>query len=80
MKGVSIHHIYWPRRNYVTSTEKTFRNLPCHKVEMSTEGHRLLHQLAFQDNGVIPDKPDHEAMAKKINYCLKICKQSCKGE
>lgn len=80
MNGVSIHHIYFPRRDYQTRTEKTFRNLPCHKVEMSTEGHRQLHQLAFRDNGVIPDKPTPEQMVEKINFCMNVCKRSCNDE
>lgn len=77
MKDTSTHHLYYPKRNYTTRVEKIFRSLPCHKVEMSIEGHRLLHQLAFQDNGVIPDKPSENEMWAKINYCQKQCKGNC---
>lgn len=77
---MSRHHIFYPRRDYKTSTEKTFRRLPCHIVEMSEEGHRLLHQLAFRDNGVIPDKPTRDEMLAKIQHCRNVCKGKCKDE
>lgn len=80
MGETSTHHIWFPRRDYKTRVEKMFRQLPCHKVEMSVEGHRRLHQLAFADNGVIPTKPSKDEMIAKINYCQSICKGKCKDE
>lgn len=37
------HHLYWPKRDYRSPTEKAFRSLPCNIVEMNVNDHRILH-------------------------------------
>lgn len=51
-RTTNIHHLFWPRTRYQTDLEKTFRELPCLKVEMEVEAHNLLHY--YQDP---PRKP-----------------------
>ena len=68
------HHLYWPRRNYVTGLEKQFRNLPCHVLDMAIVDHRELHATQSA-----PNKPSREHMQEivnlhKQNLCL-ICRQ-----
>lgn len=42
-RTTNFHHLYYPRTRYQTELEKTFRELPCLKVEMEVGAHNLLH-------------------------------------
>ena len=55
----NTHHLFWPRRNYKTTLEKTFRQL--HTVKMCIEAHKLLHRTTQP-----PHKPSVEAMRVAI--------------
>lgn len=54
---MTVHHLYWPKRDYRSDLERRFRALPWHKVEMPVEAHELLHRLAAP-----PRKPSLEEM------------------
>lgn len=57
----SIHHLYWPRRDYKTSVEKEFRNLPQNKELMCRQEHDELHVTEQT-----PHKPKREEMLAAI--------------
>lgn len=52
-----VHHQFWPRRHYKTSTEKRFRELPENKVLICRNLHDEEHAL-FEP----PTKPDFTIM------------------
>ena len=53
---ITNHHLYWPKPDYTTHTEKAFRELPENKVPLP----RCLHDLEHLQ--APPDKPDLIAM------------------
>lgn len=57
-KGMTKHHLYWPRRDYQVGLEKKFRNLPCNVVLMDELKHRQLHATTRP-----PKKPTRTKMA-----------------
>lgn len=58
---MTVHHLYWPRRDYQTELERRFRTLPWNKVEMPAAAHELLHRYAAP-----PRKPPLEEMLAAI--------------
>lgn len=57
----SIHHEYWPRRDYSTPTEKRFRELDDNKISLPRCVHDDLHAVSE-----IPAKPSVEEMLGAI--------------
>lgn len=57
MKGMTRHHLFWPRTDYKTALERKFREHPLTSVELPEETHRLVHM--YQDP---PRKPSREFM------------------
>lgn len=55
------HHIFHPRADYRTPTEKRFRRLPCNVVQIDKITHRLLHQYTKP-----PQKPPVDVMVQAI--------------
>lgn len=58
---LTVHHLYWPRREYQTDLERRFRTLPWNKIEMPVAAHELLHRLAPP-----PRKPAIEEMLAAV--------------
>ena len=58
---VTVHHLYWPRRDYQTELERRFRTLPWNKVEMPALAHELLHRCSLP-----PRKPPMEEMLAAV--------------
>lgn len=56
-----VHHRFFPRTNYVTRTEKSFRQLDENKVKICRSLHDAEHWA-----GEIPEKPDLEIMKLAI--------------
>lgn len=56
------HHIWYPRRDYKTPTERAFRSLPCFIVWLDVEAHKLLHVHQRP-----PSKPKHDEMVAAID-------------
>jgi hypothetical protein len=56
-----IHHLYFPRREYRSPTEKRFRELSENKVQLCRQDHDDLHAVTD-----IPEKPDLEIMRQAI--------------
>lgn len=54
------HHLAWPSDNYLTTTEKAYRELPEMKVQICRNEHDLIHYEAP------PEKPDREEMVQRI--------------
>lgn len=61
MIGLSRHHIWYPRRDYQTRTEKVFRMLPCQVVMLDDHTHRMLHRHSEP-----PSKPTQDEMLQAI--------------
>lgn len=57
----STHHVYWPRRDYTTSLEKRFRNLPANKELLPRCLHDELHATLES-----PEKPSYEYMESAV--------------
>jgi len=57
-----VHHQYYPRRAYVRSEEKEFRELPDHKEVLCRAEHDELHATEFP-----PPKPSREVMLGAIS-------------
>ena len=57
----SLHHVYWPRRNYTTPLEKRFRNLPENKELLPRCEHDELHATTEP-----PEKPSHAFMESVV--------------
>lgn len=55
------HHLFYPRSEYRTSTERQFRNLGENAVKICRNLHNTEHHV-FE----IPDKPDVELMRMAI--------------
>lgn len=55
------HHQYWPRRDYKTSLEKEFRELPENKEQICKWLHQLIHE-----NSEPPEKPNVQDMIRAI--------------
>ena len=55
------HHLYFPRRDYQTKTEKQYRELPHHKVVICRNEHNELH-AEYQP----PTKPSQAEMVRAI--------------
>lgn len=58
------HHRWWPRSQYKTRIEKTFRNLPCNIDRLSAAEHTRLHKR--YPNGTPGGKPNREYMVEAI--------------
>jgi hypothetical protein len=56
-----VHHLFYPRKDYRTSTERQFRELDENKVRVCRAVHDNEHAL-----WLIPDKPDLEIMRMAI--------------
>jgi hypothetical protein len=56
------HHIFWPKKDYQSGIERSFRNLPCNVVWIDQYNHNLLHQYTRP-----PSKPSHHEMCEAIN-------------
>ena len=64
---MTVHHLFWPRRDYQSDLERRFRTLPWNKVEMPMVAHELLHRYAPP-----PSKPALEEMLDAVEaYELK---------
>lgn len=50
--ATSRHHLWWPRREYKSPTQRHFRNLPCMVVEIDVETHKLIH--AYNEPPIMP--------------------------
>lgn len=75
MVGLSKHHLFWPRRDYHTRTEKFFRSLPCQIVLLDDFTHRMLHRHTEP-----PSKPSHEEMLNAIErHSLGQCRCITEG-
>ena len=62
--GGNNHHLFFPRGEYKTKVERTFRNLPCAQVNMDYFMHHLLHEMLK----IFPiPKPSQADMQKAIN-------------
>ena len=55
---VTVHHLYWPRRDYQTQLERRFRSLPWNKIDMPVDAHELIHRYAPP-----PAKPPEEMLS-----------------
>lgn len=60
-RHINKHHIWWPKSRYQTDLERTFRELPCHIVELAVPLHDLLHECSDP-----PRKPQSFEMVKII--------------
>lgn len=60
-RTTNVHHLWWPSGRYKTPLERTFRELPCHKVELAIEAHNLIHR-----HSAPPDKPPPHEMVEVI--------------
>jgi hypothetical protein len=58
---MDVHHLYYPRRDYTTPTEKRFRELEENKVHICRDLHDTEHAV-FE----IPEKPDVEIMQMAV--------------
>ncbi|GEM_PF-6698322 len=58
---VTVHHLYWPRRDYQTQVERRFRSLPWNKIDMPADAHELIHRYAPP-----PAKPPLEEMLSAV--------------
>ena len=64
---LTVHHLFWPRRDYQTDVERRFRTLPWNKLEMPMDAHEMLHRYAPP-----PSKPSLEEMLDAVEaYELK---------
>lgn len=61
----SIHHLYWPARDYTTPLERLYRSLDENKIEMCREVHDRLHALEQP-----PEKPTREEMLHELGYAM----------
>lgn len=61
-RGMTKHHLYWPRRDYAAGVEKKFRNLPCNIVLMDELAHRQLHATTRP-----PKKPKRAKMVADLS-------------
>lgn len=55
------HHAYWPKTEYRTKLERTFRNLEVNKEEMCRAQHAELHATEQP-----PEKPTWDFMAGAV--------------
>jgi hypothetical protein len=67
---VTVHHLYWPRRDYQTELERRFRTLPWNKVAMPAAAHELLHRCAAP-----PRKPPVEEMLAAVELWEQLERQ-----
>ncbi len=58
---MTVHHLFWPRRDYQSDLERRFRTLPWNKVEMPAVAHEMLHRYAQP-----PRKPSLEEMLDAV--------------
>lgn len=58
---MTVHHLFWPRRDYQSDLERRFRTLPWNKVEMPAGAHEMLHRYAQP-----PGKPSLEEMLDAV--------------
>ena len=62
-----VHHMYYPRSDYKTSTEKQYRELPHHKVRLCRNEHNEIHA-----NEQAPTKPPYSEMVRAIaSYAMR---------
>lgn len=70
MNGISKHHLWYPRRDYQTRLEKTFRALQCQIVLLDDHTHRSVHRHSEP-----PHKPSHEEMVAALErHAQGVCK------
>jgi len=69
--GLECHHIYYPRRDYKTKTQKKFRELRCNKIYLDHETHVQIHRQRRAS-----EMPTREQMLQRLDIC-KDCKGDC---